>query len=286
MEPILRAENLTKRYDGFTLDHVSLTVSGGTIMGLVGENGAGKSTTIRAILDLIRRDEGTVTFWGKELESSKQLKEEIGVVFDGLNFYQTLTPAQIGKISACSYKQWDGVLYADYLRRFQLPAGKEIKTFSKGMKMKLGIAAALSHWPKLLILDEATSGLDPVMRDDLMDIFLEFIQDEEHSILMSSHISSDLEKVADYITFIHEGKVVFCKSKDELRYRYGIIRCGAAQFEQIDRSEMLAFRKGEYQWDVLVADRESAARRYPAVVIDNATIDEILLLYVKGERVQ
>lgn len=286
MDTILQVENLTKQYAAFKLDHVSFSVPKGTIMGLIGENGAGKSTTINAILDLINKDDGKVTFWGQELYASKQLKEDIGVVFDGINFYETLTPAKVSKISRAAYKQWDESLYQDYLNRFQLPLDKEIKELSKGMKMKLGIAAALSHNPKLLILDEATSGLDPVMRDDILDIFLEFVQDENHSILMSSHITTDLEKVADYITFIHQGKVLFCKTKDELRYNYGIIRCGAAIFEQIDKEEILAYRKDDYQWNVLVADKEKAKRKYKTAVVDDATIDDILLLYVKGVQVK
>ena len=284
MDNILEVRNLTKQYADFTLDHVSFSIPKGTIMGLIGENGAGKSTTINAILDLIHKDDGTVTFWGQELSSAKQLKEDIGVVFDGINFYETLTAAKVGKISQTAYKQWDDRLYREYLNRFQLPTDKEIKTFSKGMKMKLCIAVALSHRPKLLILDEATSGLDPVMRDDILDVFLEFVQDEEHSIMISSHITTDLEKVADTITFIHQGKVLFCKAKDELLYHYGIIRCGAAIFDEIDKSEILAYRKEDYQWNVLVADNEKARRRYKNAVVDDAAIDDILLLYVKGER--
>ena len=286
MDAIIQVENLTKQYTDFKLDHVSFSIPKGTIMGLIGENGAGKSTTIKAMLDLINKDDGEVTFWGKKLSSSKQFKEDIGVVFDGINFYETLTPAKVGKISSAAYKQWDERLYRDYLKRFQLPADKEIKALSKGMRMKLCIAVALSHKPKLLILDEATSGLDPVMRDDMLDVFLEFVQDENHSILMSSHITTDLEKVADYITFIHEGKVLFCKTKDELRYHYGIIRCGAGVFDQIDKEEILAFRKDDYQWNVLVADKEKARKKYKTAVVDDATIDDILLLYVKGEQVK
>ena len=170
MNAILQVENLTKQYADFKLDHVSFSVPKGTIMGIIGENGAGKSTTINAILDLIHKDDGTVTFWGQELSSTKQIKEDVGVVFDGINFYETLTPAKVGKIAGAAYKQWDGHLFQDYLKRFQLPADKEIKSLSKGMKMKLCIAVALSHNPKLLILDEATSGLDPVMRDDILDV--------------------------------------------------------------------------------------------------------------------
>ena len=152
------------------------------------------------------------------------------------------------------------------------------------MKMKLCIAVALSHKPKLLILDEATSGLDPVMRDDILDVFLDFVQDENHSILMSSHITTDLEKVADYITFIHQGKVLFCKTKDELRYRYGIVGCGAVLFDQLDKEEVLTYRKDDYQWNVLVADKEKVRKKYKNAVVDDATIDDILLLYVKGEQ--
>ena len=281
-DAILQIENLTRQYPGFLLDHISFSIPKGSIMGLIGENGAGKSTTIKAALNLIKRDEGKVTFWGQDLSLSEGLKEDIGVVFDGINFYETLTPAKVGNISGAAYKQWDSSLYHNYLQRFQLPADKEIKNFSKGMKTKLCIAAALSHDPKLLILDEATSGLDPVIRDDILDVFLEFVQDENHSILMSSHISSDLEKIADYITFIHQGKVLFCKSKDELRYRYGIIHCKTEVFHTIDPSEILAFRKDDYQWNVLTSDKEWARRKYKNAVIDDASIDDILLLYVKG----
>ena len=255
-------------------------------MGLIGENGAGKSTTIKAILDLIRKDDGTVTFWGRKLSDSKQLKEDIGVVFEQGNFYETLTSTQIGSISAAAYTQWDQATYEGYLTRFQLPKDKALKTFSNGMRTKLGIAVALSHHPKLLILDEATSGLDPVVREDILDVFWEFVQDEHHSILMSSHITSDLEKIADYITFLHQGKLLFCKPKDELRYQYGVLRCGQAQFGRLDPSEILACRKEPCQIDVLVADKEAARRRHPDMVVDDATIDDILLLYVKGERVK
>ena len=284
MDAILEVKDLTKQYDGFTLDHVSFTVPGGCIMGLIGENGAGKSTTIKAILDLIHKDEGKVTFWGKDLAQAPEMKEDIGVVFDGISFYETLTPARVGRILGEAYKNWDDNLYKEYLQRFSLPVDKEIKGLSKGMKAKLSIAAALGHRPKFLILDEAASGLDPVMRDDMLDVFLEFVQDEEHSILMSSHITTDLEKVADYITFIHQGQMMFCKSKDELRYRYGVVRCGAAVFGQMDSADVLAWRKEAYQWDVLVPDKEKARRLYKNAVVDDATIDDILLLYVKGER--
>ena len=284
METLLEVNGLTKAYPGFTLDHVSFAVPKGAIVGLVGANGAGKSTTIKAMLGLVNPDEGSASFWGQSLAQAPACKEEIGVVFDGLNFYQTLTPAKVGRILRAAYRRWDDALYKEYMQRFSLPMDKEIKGLSKGMKAKLGIAAALAHRPRFLILDEATSGLDPVMRDDMLDVFLDFVQDEEHGILMSSHITTDLEKVADYITFIHEGRVLFTRPKDELRYQWGIVRCGAAAFGRMDPAGMLAWRKEDYQYDVLVPDKEAARRQYKDAVVDDATIDDILLLYVKGER--
>ena len=284
MDALLQVKDLTKTYPGFTLDHVSFTVPKGSIMGLIGENGAGKSTTIKGILGLIRPGSGAVTFGGRAGAGAPELNEAIGVVFDGLGFDETLPPAGVGSILGSAYRRWDDALYKEYMQRFSLPMDKEIKGLSKGMKAKLGIAAALAHRPRFLILDEATSGLDPVMRDDMLDVFLEFVQDEEHGILMSSHITTDLEKVADYITFIHEGRVLFTRPKDELRYQWGIVRCGAAAFGRMDPAGMLAWRKEAYQYDVLVPDKEAARRQYKDAVVDDATIDDILLLYVKGER--
>lgn len=193
-------------------------------MGLIGENGAGKSTTINAILNLISKDGGEIKLFGKVMsDNNKDIKEDIGIVYDYMNFYETLTLKQISKIMEKAYKRWDNELYLNYLKKFKLPIDKEIKAFSKGMKMKASIAIALSHHPKLLILDEATSGLDPIVRDEILDIFLDFVQDEKHSILISSHITSDLEKIADYITFIRNGEVIFSKDKDDLIYNYAII---------------------------------------------------------------
>lgn len=286
MEYALKMESVCKEYPGFLLDHISLEVPKGCIVGLIGENGAGKSTTIRAALDLIKADSGTILFGDTRLHEKEKLKkEEIGVVFDEIHFYETLTPKKVGNISKKAYKNWNQITFDDYLTRFQLPVDKEIKTFSKGMKVKLSMAVALSHSPKLLILDEATSGLDPVMREDILDVFLEFVQDEEHSILMSSHITSDLEKIADYITFIHEGKIVFTEPKDTLIYEYGIIRCKEADLSRIQQENRVAMRKTEHQWEVLVRDKKRAEETYKDMIIDHATIDEIMLLFVKGEKV-
>ena len=280
----LAVNDLTKKYRDFVLDHVSFSVPSGTIVGLIGENGAGKSTTINAILGLIKKDSGNIEIFGKsDTQAAESIRNQIGVVFDGNSYPDVLSARKLNRILSKIYQTWDEHKFFSLLEKMSLPADKKIKQFSKGMKMKLSIAAALSHDSRLLILDEATSGLDPVVRDDILDLFLDFVQDENHSILVSSHITSDLEKAADYIVFIHKGKVVFCKSKDELRYKYGIIRCGSAQFDAIDKDEVIACRKQDYEWDVLVADREKAQKKYPKAVIDPASIDEIMLLYVKGE---
>lgn len=280
----LVVEGLTKKYSDFALNDISFTVPSGSIVGLIGENGAGKSTTIHAILGLVQKDAGAVTIFGKqEQEMDTAARNQIGVVFDGGNFPDTLSAKKLNNVFKNIYTAWDENRYFSLLKKFSLPTDKKIKAFSKGMKMKLSIVVAFSHHSKLLILDEATSGLDPVVRDDILDMFLEFVQDEDHSILVSSHITSDLEKVADYIVFIHNGKVVFCKPKDELRYQYGIIKCGASQFHALDKQDIIAYRKQDYEWDVLVSDRAAAQRKYPKAIIDPATIDEIMLFYVKGK---
>ena len=281
----LIVNGLTKKYHDFVLDGVSFSVPRGTIVGLIGENGAGKSTIINAILGLKNKDAGTVEILGnQEQEIDNTVRNQIGVVFDGSNFPECLTPKKMNNIFKNIYTAWDESKYIYLLKKLSLPADKKVKAFSKGMKMKLSIAVALSHQSKLLILDEATSGLDPVVRDDILDMFLEFVQDENNSILVSSHITSDLEKVADYIVFIHNGKVVVSKAKDELRYKYGIIKCGAAQFETVDKQDIISYRKQEYEWQILIADKDAMQKKYPKAVIDLATIDEIMLLYIKGER--
>lgn len=281
----LAVNGLTKRYTDFTLDGITFAVPRGTIVGFIGENGAGKSTTINAILGLIHKDTGTVSILGKEEKQiDNTVREQIGVVLDGSNFPGSLSSQKLNNVLKNIYKSWDEQMYFSLLKKLALPSNKKIKEFSKGMKMKLSIAVALSHHSKLLILDEATSGLDPVVRDDILDMFLDFVQDEDNSILVSSHITSDLEKVADHIVFIHDGKVVFSKSKDDLIYRYGIIKCGVAQFEALDKSDIIAYRKQDYEWQVLVADKAMAQKKYPKALIDPATIDEIMLLYVKGEK--
>lgn len=283
MKNALMIEGLTKNYKDFTLNNVSFEVPRGAIVGLIGENGAGKSTTISSILGLVKKNHGTITILGREEEEiDNTTREQIGVVFDGSNFSEELSPKKLNKVLREIYTSWDEKLYFSLLEKMSLPIDKKIKTFSKGMKMKLSIVVAFSHHPKLLILDEATSGLDPVIRDDVLDMFLDFVQDEKNSVLVSSHITSDLEKVADYIVFIHAGEIVFSKPKDELLENYGIIKCGAEQFDNINREDIVTYRKQDYEWQILVSDKNYIQRKYPKAMVVPVTIDEIMLLYIKG----
>lgn len=278
-------KNITKKYEKFTLNDVSFSIPQGCIMGLIGENGAGKSTVIKAILDLIRTETGEVKFYGETLTGdSVNLKEDIGIVFDTLHFHDGLTPEKIDKISKYTYKNHDSKTFRNYLEQFKLSGKMKISEMSKGMKMKLNIAIALSHNAKLLILDEPTGGLDPIARDELLDIFLDFMQDETHSILISSHITSDLEKIADYITFIHEGNVIFTKSKDELIYEYRIVRCGEKQFEKLRTEKGAIFRKMDYQYEILLPNGRNLEGVFDECTFERPTIDEIMLLHVKGEQ--
>jgi ABC-2 type transport system ATP-binding protein len=284
---ILEVRGLSKEYksSGFRLDNISFDLPSGAIMGLIGENGSGKTTTIGCILGSLIKDSGMVNVFGKEMtDENADIRNDIGVVLDGNNFSEDLTALKISSVMRLIYSNWDDGLFNECLKRFGLPARQRLKTFSKGMMVKLGIAAALSHHPKLLVLDEATSGLDPVIRDEILDMFLDFIQDEGHAILVSSNITTDLEKIADYITFIHNGRVLFAEKKDNLIYNYGVVRCEAGRFAEIGRDDILAYIKRDYQIDALVADKQAAERKYRGFIVDNASIDEIMILLVKGEK--
>lgn len=288
MENILEVRSLSKIFpkSDFVLDNISFSLPYGSIMGFVGENGAGKTTTIGCILNTITKDNGTVKLFGKEmLDTDTDMREKIGVVYDGDNFPLDWTARQLSQVMRGLYAQWDNALFQKYLEDFRLPEKQKIKHYSRGMTMKLAIAAALAHHPQLLILDEATSGLDPVMRDEMLDVFLEFVQEEDHAILLSSHITSDLEKVADYITFIHNGKLIMTVSKNDLAYNFAVMRCKESQFLTVDPKDILAYRKRDFQIDVLVSNGKEAQRKYKGVVIDHASVDEIMLLLVKGEQV-
>lgn len=284
MKNILEIHKLCKKYDSFALQDVSFSLPGGSIMGFVGENGAGKTTTLKLILNEIRRDSGKIKLFGLDNQRDERMvKEQIGVVLDENCINGEFSVKDVGTLWKHFYKNWDNGLYLRYLEQFELPQKKAYKEFSKGMKMKLNLAAALAHKPRLLILDEATSGLDPVMRSDILDIFLDFIQDEDHGVLLSSHITSDLERAADYITFLHKGQVMLSGSKDDLIYSYGVLKCGTSDFDKIDRSDILRWRKNEFEYEALVSDKDAMHRKYPKMTMDHVTIDDIMLFYGKGK---
>lgn len=282
-ENAIEINGLTKRYDGFTLDNVSLAVPRGSIMGFVGQNGAGKTTTIRAILGINRPDSGSIKLFGQSPDKNEAaIKSRIAVVFDELPFHECLNALQLDKIMGEIYPKWDSGVFAAYLERFSLPRKKKFSQLSKGMKMKLQIAAALSHGAELLIMDEATSGLDPVVRSEMLDVFLEFIADEGHSILMSSHITSDLERIADSITFIHGGKILLSDQKDVILDDHRIIKCGADELSCIDSDDIISIRRSEFGCEVMVKNFSRNGRKYSNMIADRAALDEILLFAVKG----
>lgn len=272
----LQVKELCKTYPQFILSDVSFSLPKGAIMGLIGENGAGKSTVMKIILGMTRADSGKISVFGHEGVSARD-KEKIGVVFDELSFNQTLTISALGKVMQNIYAEWDMQAYQNYLSRFSLPDKKELKDFSKGMKMKLSLAVALSHHAKLLILDEPTGGLDPVVRAEILDLFLEFIADGEGSILVSSHITGDLEQIADYITFLHQGKLMMSKNKDDIIYRYGIAKADPKTIETISSPLIVKKKVSHYGAQALIENRDEFAREYPDVLIDPITLDALML---------
>lgn len=277
----ISVHNLRKKFPGFLLDDISFQVPCGRIVGFIGENGAGKSTTIKLILNQLRRDGGSIEILGED--NIKYLQHgSIGIVFDECKFHGVLNAKDLGEIMSDIYNTWDQALYEEYLTKFNIPSNQRIKELSKGMKMKLSIICAISHHPDILILDEATTGLDPVMRDEILNLFLDFIQDEQHSILFSTHIISDIQKVADYVILIHNGRMIFEEQKDELIYNYGIIRCKKADFQKINPDDYLISKETTLSMECLVRNREAACKKYSNFIVDNASIEDIMLFYIKG----
>ncbi len=278
MENCIEIKGLCKKYSQFELKDVNLTVPCGTVMGFIGENGAGKSTTIKSILGLLTPTAGSVTVLGEDsINLSNETKSKIGVVFDGLAFPNQLNAMQLDKVMAGIYKNWSSEAFFSYLNRFELPLKKKFKGFSRGMEMRLSIAVALSHDPQLLVLDEPTSGLDPVVRSEILDIFMEFMQDESHAILLSTHITSDLEHIADYITFVHNGRVVFTEERNEMHEKYRILKCTDEQLSIIDKEDIIGLRKTRFTCEVLT----TAAYKYPDIVAESPSIDDIMVFFVK-----
>ena len=283
MENILEIKNLSKKYDSFELKNINIELPKGTIMGFIGENGAGKTTTIKSILNIINKDSGQIKIFGLDNKETK-IKEDIGVVLDDSFLSEYLNPLDINKIMKNIYKNWDEKLYFKYLEDFKLSKEKISKEYSNGMKMKLKIAVALSHHPKLLILDEPTSGLDPIARNEILDIFQEFIQDENKGIFVSSHITSDLEHIADYITFINNGEIVLTKTRDELLEIYGIVKCSEEEFKKLDKKDFIKYRKSKYEYEILIENKLEFKKKYDIQVIDKPTIEDIMVIYIKGEK--
>ena len=271
----IEIKNLSKHYQGFSLENLNLTLPSGCIMGLVGENGAGKSTTIRMILGMTKPDSGEITIFGREL--TRELKEQIGVVLDEPGYPGCMTAAQIGNMLCGIFRGWEQDAFEGYLTKLNIPANKPFKDFSKGMKMKLCLAAAMSHGAKLLILDEATSGLDPVVRDELLDIFNDFTRDEGHSVLISSHIVSDLEKICDYIAFLHRGKLMLCREKDELLNEYAFVQ---GSREEIDPLHPIGRRDGRFGTEAILRRAEIPVGMKTSPI----TIEELFIFMAKEEN--
>lgn len=286
MKNAIEIRNLVKNYgDKFTLGEINLDIPSGIIIGLIGENGAGKTTLIKSILNIIRSDKGNIKIFGKDIKiNESEIKENIGVVLDNMFFPELLMPKDINSIMKDVYKNWDEQLFNKYLSEFKLKNNQSIKSMSKGMRKKLEIATALSHHPKLLILDEPTSGLDPVVRNEVLDIFLDFIQDEEHTILLSTHITSDLEHIADKIIFINQGKVVLDQSRDDLLDNYGILKCDVDKFDTISKDDIIAFKKNKYDCEILVNDINKIKKKYKDFIVDKITLEELMVLMIKGEK--
>ena len=272
----IEIKNLNKTFPGFRLEGLDLTLPAGCIMGLIGENGAGKSTTIKLILEMLRPDSGSVTVLGQ----SRIDREDVGVVLDDVGIPECLNAKQVGKVMAKLYRSWDQPAYEAYLQKLSLPTDKPFKKFSRGMKMKLGIAVAMSHHARLLILDEATSGLDPVVRDEVVEMFSEFTRDPDHSILISSHIVSDLEKLCDYVAFLHRGKLLLCEEKDLLLGRYGIIHCTAAELVEMDPAAVLGRRVSAYGAEAIVL-RDAVPGHMP---VSPVSIEELFVIMVKEAK--
>lgn len=284
MENILEINNVCKQYDSFALENVTFHLPKGMIMGLIGENGAGKTTTIKIILNIIKEYKGEVKIFGLDSrKDDKMIKEDVGVVLDDMFFPEILTPKDIDYSMKAIYRNWDSEMFYNYLKEFSLQPNQKIKTFSKGMRKKLEIATALSHHPKLLVLDEPTSGLDPVARAEIIQIFQDFIQNDDCSILLSSHITGDLERLADYITFIDDGKVLLSRTCDDLVEKFGLVKCTEAEFRKIDKKDYMRYRKTKYDYEVLVENKTEFHKKYNIAVIDRVTLDDLMVLMIKGE---
>ena len=284
MSNVIEIEGLCKRYDGFAIENLDLSIPQGGIMGFIGANGAGKTTTIYSILNVIPVDAGRIQIFGKDYKKDEQeIKQDIGVVFDEMGYHEIMTPLQISRMMKSIYHNWSEMEFAKYLDRFGLPYKKRCRTFSRGMRMKLQIAVALSHGAKLLIMDEPTSGLDPVVRNGMLDIFQEFVEEEDHTILLSSHIIEDLERIADEIAFIDKGRILLADNKDVILEQHAILKGKKQDISKIRSEDMVGVKRSAYGVEILVQDAPACRRRYPEFLCEPASLEDIMLYYVSRE---
>ncbi len=282
---VIEFRNAEKNYGDFRLDKISFAVPEGSVCGFIGQNGAGKTTAIAMLLDIINTDSGEVLLFGEPVDGKHlHLREDVGVVFDEMGFHEFLTAKQINVILKNSYKNWSEETFFDNLRKFSLPQNKKCGAFSRGMRMKLQIAAALSHKAKLLVMDEPTSGLDPIVRNEIIQIFREFMTEDDHTVLMSSHITGDLEKIADEVVFIDGGKIVLAGNKDEILEKHALLKCSKEEAGKVSESFTVYKNEGAYGAEILVSDAEACRRLYPGMIIEPATLEEIMINYVNSSK--
>ena len=282
---VIELKNVVRDYGDFKLDHISFAVPEGSVCGFIGQNGAGKTTTINLILDIINRDEGEINLFGKPVDQNHAyVREDVGVVFDEMGFHEFMTAKDINIMMKNIYKNWDEKVFFEYLKKFSLPSKKKCGAFSRGMRMKLQIAAALSHKAKLLIMDEPTSGLDPIVRNEIIGIFRDFVVEEDHTILLSSHITGDLEKIADEVVFIDGGKIVLSGNKDEILETHGILKCKKEEASKVSETLIVGVEEEAYSTSILVNDRHAAAKLYPDMVMEEAALEDIMIYYVNAEK--
>ena len=282
---VIELKNVVRDYGDFKLDHISFAVPEGSVCGFIGQNGAGKTTTINLILDIINRDEGEINLFGKPVDQNHAyVREDVGVVFDEMGFHEFMTAKDINIMMKNIYKNWDEKVFFEYLKKFSLPSKKKCGAFSRGMRLKLQIAAALSHKAKLLIMDEPTSGLDPIVRNEIIGIFRDFVVEEDHTILLSSHITGDLEKIADEVVFIDGGKIVLSGNKDEILEKHGILKCKKEEASKVSETLIVGVEEEAYSTSILVNDRHAAAKLYPDMVMEEAALEDIMIYYVNAEK--
>jgi len=286
MGNVLEIKDLRKQYDGFLLKDISFSLPEGYVMGFIGPNGAGKTTTIKLIMNLIRRDAGEIEVCGFDnIANEQEMKEQIGFVYDENYYYEELTVNEIKRIVAPFYRNWDEGVYQQYLKLFELPAHKKIKALSKGMKMKFSLALALSHQARFLIMDEPTSGLDPVFRSELLDILRGYLISADRGVLFSSHVTSDLDKIADYVTLINNGEILLCCSKEELLGQYGLVKGDKRLLEEGLRRELIGLQENSFGFTALTKSAANiAARRYENLLVERPSLEDIMLYMIRGEK--